>query len=109
MKLQLTDQMTMEAIHEALTKAGMPYQVEMKANPAFKWQYIQVRKSGLVGVWIRRFDKKKQVALISCIPSVWARMLLGGLVLMAFVSGKQRRMRGEIAEVLKARFETCAA
>jgi len=108
MKLQLTDAMTMEAMHEALS-AGMPYQVEMKANPAFKWQYIQVRKSGLVGVWIRRFDKKKQVTLMSCMPGTWARMLLGGLAFLVFLSGKQRKVRAEIAEVLKARFETCPA
>ena len=41
--------------------------------------------------------------------ATWARMVLGGLVFMAFVSGKQRRVRAEIAEVLKARFETCPA
>ena len=73
MKLEYTTDMTFEAMKDALTTALPQYEVKILKNPLAKFEYIEVKKSGTVGVWIRGFDKKGRVQLTNAIPSTMAR------------------------------------
>lgn len=106
MNLQLNDSIRFDAMKAALTQKFPAYEVELKKNPLARFEYIQVRKSPFVGVWIRIFPKKNRVTLIKTIPSTWARAFLGGLLTMLFAGGAQGRLRKEVAGVLAKEFYT---
>jgi hypothetical protein len=78
----------------------------LKKNPIARFEYIQVRRSAYVGLWIRIFPAKKRVMLIKTIPSTMARAFLGGLIAMLIASGAQRKLSNEVADVLKKEFKT---
>jgi hypothetical protein len=106
MKLNHNPQMTFEAMTQALQEELPQYQVELLKNPLMGFQYVQVRKSGAVGTWVRIFDKKDEVRLINGMPAWWARALFGGVLLLLFVWGSMNRVRKETADVLMRRFGT---
>lgn len=106
MNLELTPTMDFPAMLDTL-QANFPlYKIELKKNPIAKFEYIQVYKSAYVGVWIRIFPKKNRVMLIKTIPSTMARALFGGLIAFLLASSAQSKLRKEIAEVLKDKFNT---
>ena len=106
MNLQLNDSMNFQAMLKVLTEKFPAYIIELKKNPIARFEYIQVRKSAYVGLWIRIFPDKKRVMLVKTIPSTMARALLGGLIAMLIASGAQAKLRDEVAEVLKKEFNT---
>ena len=106
MNLQLTEAMTFPAMMKALSEKFPAYKLELKKNPIARFEYIQVRKTGWVGLWIRVFPKKNRVMLIKAIPSTFNRAMLGGLIALLLLSGKQGRLQKEIAEALKSQFNT---
>ncbi len=98
--------MTFEAMAETI-KAELPqYETSIKKNPLMGFQYIEVKKSGTVGVWIRVFEKKNRVNLMNAIPSNMARAFFGGLLLILFVSAAQTKVRKETGAVLLKKFGT---
>ena len=106
MNLELNDSMSFQEMLKVLTVKLPQYAIELKKNPLVGFEYIQVRKTAYVGVWIRTFPKKNRVMLIKTIPSTMARALLGGLIAMLIASAAQRKLMNEVAEVLKAEFKT---
>ncbi|MEO6613645.1 MAG: hypothetical protein ABIT05_12720 [Chitinophagaceae bacterium] len=106
MNLELNDSMSFPAMLKVLKEKLPQYAIELKKNPIAGFEYIQVRKTAYVGVWIRIFPKKNRVMLIKTIPSTMARALLGGLVAMLIASAAQKKLVDEVAEVLKAEFRT---
>ncbi len=106
MNLQLNDAITFETMTRVLTEKFPAYKIELKKNPIARFEYVQVRKSAYVGVWIRTFPKKNRVMLIKTIPSIWARALFGGLIAILLASSAQGKLRKEVAEVLKKEFST---
>ena len=106
MNLVLNDSISFPAMMKVLTEKFPNYQVVLKKNPVAGFEYIQVRKSTYVGLWIRIFPKKNRVMLIKTIPSTMARALFGGLIVILIASSAQGKLRDEIAEVLKTAFNT---
>lgn len=106
MNLALNDSMTFPAMLKELTEQFPAYKIELKKNPLLKFEYIQVYKSAYVGTWIRSFPKKNRIQLIKTIPNTWARALVGGLIAILIASGAQNRLRKEVAEALKQKFNT---
>jgi hypothetical protein len=91
---------------KVLTEKFPNYIIQLKKNPVLRFEYIQVRKSTYVGLWIRIFPKKNRVMLIKVIPSTMARALLGGLIAMLISLGAQQKLMNEVAEVMKGEFKT---
>ena len=106
MKLKLHPDMTLEAMTATLQKECPQYETALLKNPLLGFQYIEVKKSGFVGVWIRSFDKKGHITLIKAIPSAMARGFLGGLLLILIVNGAQGRVRKDVEEALKRKYNT---
>jgi len=105
MNLQLNEKMTFPEMERVLSEK-LTYEVKIKKNPLLRFEYIVVKKSAFVGAWIRIFEKKDRVQLIKAIPSDIARAFFGGLIVILFLSSAQRKVLDEIAEVLKAEFQT---
>ncbi len=105
MNLQLNEKMTFPEMERVLSEK-LTYEVKIKKNPLLRFEYIVVKKSAFVGAWIRIFEKKDRVQLIKAIPSDIARAFFGGLIVILFLSSAQRKVLEEIAEVLKAEFQT---
>jgi hypothetical protein len=107
MNLELNDSMNFPAMLNVL-KAKLPqYAIELKKNPVAGYEYIQVRKSAYVGVWIKIFPKKNRVMLIKTIPSTMARAaMLGGVFAILIASPAQQKLMNEVADVLKTEFRT---
>ena len=106
MNLQLNNSITFQSMMKVLAEKLPIYKFELKKNPIARFEYIQVRKSAYVGVWIRIFPDKNKVMLIKTIPSTLARAFLGGLIAVIIASSAQERLRTEVAEVLKKEFNT---
>ena len=106
MNLELNDSMSFQGMLKVVKEKLPQYAIELKKNPLAGFEYIQVRKSAYVGVWIRTFPKKNRVMLIKTIPSTMARALLGGLIAMLIAAGAQKKLMNEVAEVLKSEFKT---
>ncbi len=107
MKLQLTDAMTFEAMAEALKASSeLPYEITIKKNPLLRFEYIQVRKSGAVGAWVRVFPKKNRVLLLNAMPSALIRGLFGGLLLFVFTYSAQSKVRKKTGQILMDAFDT---
>ncbi len=106
MNLELNDSMNFQGMLKVLQEKLPHYTIELKKNPIARFEYIQVRKSAYVGVWIRIFPKKNRVMLIKTIPSTMARALFGGLIAILIASAAQGKLMDETAEVLKAEFRT---
>jgi len=84
-------------------KAKFPqYEITLKRNKFMKFDYIQVRKTALVGSWIRM--KNNKVTLVGCMPSVFVRIFFGGLLVIAFISGKLKNLRTEVGGYLQAKY-----
>ncbi len=89
-----------------MLKEQLPqYTVKKLKNPIARFEFVEVKKSGTVGVWIRIFEKKQQVTLMNCMPSALARGLLG-LVFILFFLGAQNKLRNEVGESIKQNFDT---
>ena len=106
MNLQLNDSINFQSMLKVLTEKLPNYKIELKKNPVARFEYIQVRKSNYVGVWIRIFPKKNRVMLIKTIPSTMHRALFGGLIAILIASSAQGKLVNEVAEVLKTEFKT---
>ncbi|MBN1648229.1 MAG: hypothetical protein JW874_09365 [Spirochaetales bacterium] len=77
MKLKLTPNITYEALEQKLPLMLSSYEVSTMKNPLARFDYIEIKKSATVGVWVRIFPKKDHVLLIKCMPSALARSILG--------------------------------
>ena len=106
MNLELNESISFQSMMKVLTEKFPGYTIDLKKNPVARFEYIQVRKSTYVGLWIRIFPSKNRVMLIKTIPSTMARALLGGLIAMLVASGAQEKLRIEVADVLKKEFNT---
>ena len=104
MKLNHTPDMTFDSMAAALAEELPQYEVELKKNPLLGFRYVEVRKSGFVGVQVRVFEKKNEVRLINGIPAWWARAFFGGLLFIAFVWGSMQRVNREVGAALTKRF-----
>lgn len=101
MYVAYTPEMTFESLTETLKKELPQYKVSLKKNPIAGFQYVEVAKSGAVGVWVRVWPAKKQVGLTRCHPSPLVRALLGGLLVLAFTWGSMGKVQKDCADVLK--------
>jgi hypothetical protein len=110
MNLELKPEMSFEGMTSVLTNQCPDYKIKLLKNPVAKFQYIQVEKSALVGIWIRVMGKKNIVKLINTMPSTLARVPLFGLVftliLQGFMNASQSKVRLEVAEILKKEYGT---
>jgi len=106
MNLELNDSINFPSMMKVLTEKFPNYVIVLKKNPVAGFEYIQVRKSAYVGLWIRIFPKKNRLMIIKTIPSTMARALLGGLIAMLIASGAQGRLMNEVADILKSEFHT---
>ena len=110
MNLELKPEMSFEGMTSVLTKECPDYKIKLLKNPVAKFQYIQVEKSALVGIWIRVMEKKSIIKLINTMPSTLARIPLLGLVftliLQGFMNASQSKVRLEAAEILKKEYGT---
>lgn len=106
MKLRLNPSITFENLQTTLQERLPHCKVELKKNPIAGFRYIQVYKSAYVGVWIRIFESKEEVALIKTIPSTIARVLAGGVLAWLIASSAQSKLRTEVAEIIKGAFNT---
>jgi len=110
MDLELKPGITFEGINEVLSRECTNYKIKLLKNPVAKFQYIQVEKSALAGIWIRIMGKKNIVKLINTMPSTLARVPLLGLVftliLQGFMNASQSKVRDEVAEILKKEYGT---
>jgi hypothetical protein len=106
MKLVKTEEMSFDKITEVLTEELPQYEVSLLKNPIARFEYVQVKKTGSVGVWVRIIEKKQEVLLIKAMPSALVRALFGGLLLILFVNGAQNKVRDECSDVLKKAFNT---
>lgn len=89
MKIPLYRETTIQELATYLTKELPQYVVEVKKNPLFRFEFVEVRKSGFVGAWIT--IKKDGIRVDGCIPSTMARAFLGGLlVLLITMSGRRQ-------------------
>jgi hypothetical protein len=73
MKLKHYPEMTFDNMVQTLQKELPQYETRLLKNPLLGFQYIEVKKSGFVGVWIRIFENKQNIQLIKAIPSAMAR------------------------------------
>jgi hypothetical protein len=108
MNLELNPSIDFQSMMNVLTQNFPGYTIQLKKNPVARFEYIQVRKSAYVGLWIRIFPDKNKVMLIKTIPSTMARAFLGGIIAAIIASGGQRKLEVEVAEVLKKEFSTKA-
>jgi len=110
MNLELKSGITFEGMNELLNRECPDYKIKLLKNLVAKFQYIQVEKSALVGIWIRIMEKKNIVKLIITMPSTLARIPLFGLVftliLQGFMNASQSKVRLEVAEILKKEYGT---
>ena len=106
MKLKYNPQMTFEKMIEVLTRALPGYKIELRKNPLMRFNYIVIRKSAFIGVWVRVFEQKGFVQLIKAIPSVWARAFFGSLLVILLMSKSQGKVADEVAQVLEREFGT---
>jgi hypothetical protein len=106
MNLQLNDSISFDAMMKVLTEKFPGYIIQLKKNPVARFEYIQVRKSAYVGLWIRIFPDKNRVMLIKTIPSTMARAFLGGIIAAIIASGAQQKLEQEAGDVLKTAFNT---
>ena len=104
MKLRTTPEINLEKITEAVQELFPHYEVKLLKNPLGRFQYVQIRKSAFIGVWIRLFEKKETLFFMGCIPSVLARALFGGLIVMLFLMSKQKQLITEIGEAVQQKF-----
>ena len=105
MFLNLTEDMSYEKMTEAIKKALPQYEVELLKNPIAKFQYIQIKKTGMVGLWVRLIEKKNHVMLIKAMPSAHARAFLGFIFLI--IKGKElNEVMNQVADVIKKEFNT---
>ncbi|MEO7312363.1 MAG: hypothetical protein ABIX01_18315 [Chitinophagaceae bacterium] len=103
MNIIATKPITMEEMFEKVKLQFPQYKVELKKNPLMRFQYIQVSKSSTVGCWIRL--KESKITLVGAIPSTFIRAMFGGLILIAFISGKLKRLTAELGGYLKTQYE----
>lgn len=105
MNLELNEKITFEAMQKVLAEK-LPYQIKIKKNPLLRFEYIIIKKTAFVGAWIRIFPKKNRVMLIKAIPSDIARALFGGLIVLLFLSGSQKKVIEEVSKILIDEFDT---
>ena len=96
MKIKTTDpDITVQSLFESINdEFGRKYKVSLKKNPVMGFEYIEVRKSAWVGVWVRRM--KNKVTIMGCIPSTFNRAMLGGLITILILKGKMNRLEKEV-------------
>ena len=106
MKLKLVPGITFSAMAEAVSNALPMYEVRLLKNPLLRFEYLQIRKSAFIGVWVRIHEKKNMIQLIGCIPSTFARMMFGGIIVLLFLRSAQGKVIAEVKTVLERTFNT---
>ncbi len=101
MKIILKEQMNIEGVYDKLLEAYLPYTVTLKKNPIGRWQYIEVKKNAWVGVWIRYKEKSNSLRIYSVVPSMLARVLLGGLLMVTINYFATRNLIKDVSDKLK--------
>ena len=104
--LKYTSDVTVPAMTEALkSQLSDKYKVSQDRNKVMKWDYVTVKAHGMAGVWVRLFEKKKEVRVIRAIPSFWGRLMLGGVLFFLIFNGKMKQVETDVAEVLRKDFD----
>ncbi|MES2775016.1 MAG: hypothetical protein V4722_12570 [Bacteroidota bacterium] len=93
---------TIEEIFETVKSKFPQYTVTLKRNKLLKFSYVEVRKSATIGAWIRLKDNK--ITVVGAIPSTLVRAMFGGLILIAFISGKLKKLTAEVGGVLQTSY-----
>ena len=110
MKLELKPEMSFDGMTDLIKRECPDYKIKLLKNPVARFQYIQVEKSAFVGIWIRVFESKDTVQLINTMPSTIARIPLLGLIvtllLFAFTSPAQTKVRDEVEEIFIKEYGT---
>ena len=102
MNIIATKPVSIEDMFETI-KSGFPqYTVTLKKNSILRFRYIEVRKSSTIGSWIRLKDNK--ITVVGGIPSFFIRMMFGGLILIAFISGKLKKLCEEVGGYLQTKY-----
>lgn len=99
-KIELREGITFPFLETEISEKLPQYKTELKKNPMAGFQYLEVKKNGFVGVWVRIHEKKNKIQFINTMPSMWARMALGGLLFIAFTYGAQNKLQKEIITTL---------
>ena len=93
---------SMEEMFEDVKGRFPQYTITLKRNRFLGFSYIEVKKSSLIGSWIRM--KNNKVSTVGCIPSLFVRIMFGGLILIAFINGKLKRLGNEVGGYLYAKY-----
>lgn len=105
MKFVLNPAITYDSLEQTLREKLPNYTIKKLKNPIARFDYVEVKKSGTVGIWIRIMDKKNQVRLINCMPSAFARAMLGALFIIFFM-GAQNKLNKEVGAIIKQNYNT---
>ena len=90
----------------AMLKDEFPEYDVKSRNSLAAGEYVQVRKSAFIGVWVRIKKKSNTLVVVSCVPSDWARALFFGLILYLFISSSLNQMQQEVYSFLQEKFES---
>lgn len=74
------------------------YQYSVSKN--FLGDYLTVKKSTLIGATVQK-RKDGTLRVYGNIPSIWARALLGGLLLIAFIYSSLKKVENEVGGFLQ--------
>jgi hypothetical protein len=86
----------------AISRELPQYQVEVKRNALLSFDYIEVRKSNYAGAHVRL--KNDKITAWGVIPSVGARIFLGGLILQLATMSGRIQVTKAVGEVVKRNF-----
>jgi hypothetical protein len=90
------------AIADAMRRELPQYEVEIKQNPLLGFDYVEVRKSGYAGAWVRL--KNDKITVNGVVPSTAARVFLGGLLLLLITYSSRKEVATAAGEVVMRNF-----
>jgi len=71
---------------------------EFEVSPRFK--FLVVKRSSFIGANV--VLKKNKIVVVGTIPSIWAQLAFGGLLLYAFTYSGMKEVENQVGEFLQA-------
>ena len=103
MRFQIISNVSIEQLFEDIKSQFPEYKATLKKNPLLRFQYIELRKSATVGVWIR-IRNNNNFWIAGAIPSPVIRALFGGLILYVFIVGKMKKIEKQIGGYVREKY-----
>ena len=90
MNMVASKPITIKEIFEAVKSKFAQYTVTLKRNKFLKFNYAEVKKNSTIGNRIRVEDNN--ITVVGAIPSTFIRAMFGGLIFIAFIPGKLKKL-----------------